>query len=489
VERGDCRLNPASCMVLRHAPILTTAAVLRSAAGLALAVLGIRVLGAGNYGSFSLVWSFCLAFVFMYTGVNTVMVARIVESRSSGNDSVWISAGLLLTLGVCGLLLMASLLLSVFVDPGNPLRIPLLFCPLLLALLLLTFFGCAILEGRGHIAAAAVIPLLSSLGLVAILAGFVFADSPTLGLSRFMKFALAAFGVEAAIAIGACAVAVRRVTFQSFRLSACASLATGGSGTQAANLAAFLLDPFTKSVLAGQLGTATVALFDLSMKIGWGFHAVFSAYSRLFLQIPASDQSYRISSLEQSARMTFVPAVLAAAIAICILPALLAGILQVSQPQLALAMALSIITCVLMSWAAPAYVSLIAFGDYGFIFRNQMILAVANVAVVSTVVPVMGLPGAFAGILVGTIINMLIIARRMQKHLPDFRGWMQLVRPMAPRLLVAVLVLAASLWGAWQELSLPVLSVPALAAVALLLREPLVAVAGSCVAKQVFRNA
>ena len=100
-------------------------------------------------------------------------------------------------------------------------------------------------------------------------------------------------------------------------------LLVGGFSTQAANMVSFFLDPWSKSVLALYLGPASVAVFDLSMKVGWGLNSVFSAYSRLFLQIPPSDQERRIYSLTQAADLTWAPLALVGAIVVTLLPPLM----------------------------------------------------------------------------------------------------------------------------------------------------------------------
>jgi O-antigen/teichoic acid export membrane protein len=251
------------------------------------------------------------------------------------------------------------------------------------------------------------------------------------------------------------------------------SLVLGGASTQAASVVMFLLDPLSKGVLALNLGPGSVAVYDLSMKVGWGLHSVMSAFSRLFLQIPSSEQSRRIVLLGQAANLTWVPTVLVGAICISVLPPLLSTWLRVEQAQLGLGMAIAVTTCSLMTAAAAGYISLLAFHDLAFIFRNQMILGFANVLGAPLLVPVVGLAGAFLGAFAGTVVNVMLISRRLKMHMLAFGGFGSLARPFRGRLMAAIAVFGVA-WIAAVSPSLLTVSVAAfLGASALLLREPL----------------
>lgn len=460
-------------MELRHAPILTVAALLRSALGLAFALLAIRAVGAGSFGYFSLVWSFCTAFLFMFTGVNTVLVAGMVASRGAGRDREWSTAGALVTgVAVAALVGTSAALWAAGTGEGE-LRAALIVCPLLLACQLVTLYCCATLEGCGHVARAATLPLLGSLGATLYLVLSVATGRPIPGLGTLLAVLLAAYAAEALLALVASAARWARRGALAWNAGTVRGLLVGGFTTQAANVVGFLLDPWSKSVLALHLGSAPVAMFDLSMKVGWGLHAVFSAYSRLFLQIPPSAQDRRLASLRRSAELTWVPAALVAAAGVSVLPPALGEWLRVDPGMLAVGMALALATCALMTAASGAYVSLIGFHDHGFIFRNQMILGLANVVAAPLLVPAIGFAGAFAGGLAGTLVNLGLISRRLRHHMPAFDGLASLARPFAGRLAVALALFACAWLAASRPASLATSAIVALAALALLLREPL----------------
>ena len=460
-------------MELRHAPLLTLAALLRAALGLAISLLAIRSIGAQAFGYYSLVWSFCTAFLFMYSGVNTIVVAKMVEARATGEERPWMTAGLLLS-GVALLVVVAVAAAVAGTELARgPLRAAMVVCPLMLACQIVTLFCCATLDGRGLVARAALLPVLANFGAAAYLAVALAIGRPLPELGALLGLLLGAYAIEAAIAVAASARQWAGGLGLAWHRGTVKALLVGGISTQAANMVGFLLDPWSKGVLAVSLGPAAVAIFDLSMKVGWGLHAVFSAYARLFLQIPPSAQDRRLASLRLAAELTWTPAALTAAIGVSVLPPLLSAWLHVDQAPLAVGMAMALAACMLMTVASAAFISLIGFSDHGFIFRNQLILGLANVVAAPLLVPLIGFAGAFVGSLVGTLINVGLISRRLQHHMPAFDGLTSLARPFVGRLCLALAVFGAAWLASAHAASMWLPAALAVAAAALLLREPL----------------
>lgn len=460
-------------MELRLAPLLTVSAFVRAGLGLAFSVLAIRVVGAGPFGYYSLAWAFCVAFLYMYTGINTVLIAALVEKRTVKSSQEWMAAGLVLTAVMVSLVAAVSAFVAAFASSSGELFLAMVVCPLMLACQIATMFCCALLEGRGHVARAVLLPLVGNCGIVLVLVTSLLAGWPVTGLASLLSVALAAFALEAAIAVGTALIQCAGMGKPIWRGGTVKKLLLGGCSIQAANMVSFLLDPWSKSVLALCLGPASVAVFDLAMKVGWGLNFVFSAYSRLFLQIPPSDRERRIASLTQAADLTWAPLALVGAIAVSLLPPLMGAWLRVDQMLLAQGMAMAVAACLLMAAVSAAYISLIGFGDHAFIFRNQMILGIANVVTASLLVPIIGFPGAFLGSLAATIVNVALISKRLRYHMPGFSGLASLARPFVSRLTLAIILFAVACTASVRGSSVEIVVAVACVAFVLLVREPL----------------
>jgi O-antigen/teichoic acid export membrane protein len=439
-------------MELRLAPLLSFAAFLRGVSGLAFSLLAIRIVGVDHFGYFSLIWAFCTAFLFMYTGINTVLVVRMVESRSTDVYREWMAAGLTLTVLLIIVLVGVATVFFVVAPVSSEPNLVLRFCPM--------------------IARATLLPLVGNFFIVTLLVISLLLNVLVTDLYSLLRVVVVAYAVEAFIAVVVC---LRCVGFGSvlWRVETMKKLIVGGFSTQAANLVSFLLDPWSKSVLALNIGPAAVAIFDLAMKVGWGLSFVFSAYSRLFLQIPAADHRRRIAALTQAAELTWTPLVLIGSIVVSVLPPLLSGWLKMDPLLLAQGMVIAVAACMLMSCVSAAYISLIGFQDHAFIFRNQMIVGLANVVAAPLLVPFIGFTGAFVGSLIGTLVNVWLISRRLRYHMPEFSGLASLAQSFVGRLAVATAVFAVACIGSVCKTPAAYTVTLACAAILLLIREPL----------------
>ena len=460
-------------MELRLAPLLTVSAFARAGLGLAFSLLAIQIVGTRSFGYFSLAWAFCTAFLFMYTGINAVLVAALVETRTHKSSQEWMAAGLGLTAIMVAIIVAIAVFAAEFAYSYGESHLVMVICPLMLACQIATMFSCAALEGQGQVAWAVVLPIVGNSCVVLLLVTSLVFGGPVIDLPSLLYLALAAFVLETAMAAGAAYVKCVGMGKPIWRGGTVKKLLLGGLSTQAANMVSFLLDPWSKSMLALYLGSASVAVFDLSMKVGWGLNSVFSAYSRLFLQIPPSDQKRRIASLTLAADLTWAPLALVGAIVISLLPPLLGAWLRVDQMLLAQGMAMAVAACLLMAAVSAPYISLIGFQDHSFIFRNQMILGLANVVAAPLLVPAIGFPGAFLGCLVGTLINVGLISKRLRHHMPGFSGLAGLAKLFAPRLTLAVMVFAVACIASAISSSVAISGAVICVAAVLLLREPL----------------
>jgi O-antigen/teichoic acid export membrane protein len=458
-------------MSFKHAPIVTFAVLTRSSLALVFSLVAIHLIGAISYGYFSLVWSFGSAFIFMFTGINTALVSRIVKSRAQSKSGPWIAAGLICTLiPFLGFVFLAFLNWSMQID--GLWRLAITYCLLMLACILISLFCCAVLEGNGRIVSSALLPSLGIGVSCMLLCNELFLGT-SIKFESFLRIALFGYVSEAVIAIFWMAKTVAPFRDIYFKSSSLLHLLKGGASLQVSNMVSFFLDPFTKGVLVGYLGAGAVTIYDIAMKMGWGLLSVFSSYSRLLLQLEHSDSKLRIYALKKAAEFTWVPAALIGSFCLSVFPNQLAAWMKIDPVLLSIGMGLSIGTSILMIIVSPTYMCLNGFEDYAFIFRNQLILAVSNIAATLLFVPSLGFAGAFAGGLLGTIVNVALISARIRKYIPEITDIWVLGSSFRVRMTTATLLFVFALIQSFQGPTFWSSCLVVLTSLVLFVREPL----------------
>ena len=70
-------------MSLRASPLITTAALARSAIAFGFALVSVSALGAETFGHYSAIWAFAVATIACLSIFNTALIARLVELRDA----------------------------------------------------------------------------------------------------------------------------------------------------------------------------------------------------------------------------------------------------------------------------------------------------------------------------------------------------------------------------------------------------------------------
>ena len=357
--------------------------------------------------------------------------------------------------GAVGSLTLGSVLILVVVGAGATVwgsgKLPsvlYLGVAVLSGLQLISLWCCAALEGHGRLRPAVLFPIFGVSVNCALLT-IAWANGWHFNLPIFLLVCAFGFGLEAGFAI---LVAYRyRVLSLDLRspFSELRNLFASGSALQISTLIGFFLDPFNKSVLLAWLGPGAVALFDLAMKMAWGLQSAFTAYARLFLQIAPGDYASRIASFSKAAEYVWVPALLTSAFVVLWATPLLTFMVGASPATAATVLLLALGAILTMVFAAPAYVSLIGIGEFGFILRNQLILAAGSSIGALVLVPKLGITGAIWGLLVASAFNATLTWQRVRRHVAGFTGVLELCRGRINRLLWGGVLLMAA-WALHQ---------------------------------------
>lgn len=461
-------------MSLSASPLITTAALSRSAAAFIFSLLAASTLGPESFGYFSVVWAFAAALLGFFAGVGTALVSKLVELRQhSHGEAHRLVNGM-------GTVLLATALLAFGTgftawQHGPPSHVPkelYVGVGAMVGLQLVAAFGCAALEGFGQLRKAVLLPLIgvtiNVLGLLAVKAlGYV------LDLSTFLFICTTGLGSESAVTIWMAlrTGALRPSVGRSW--SGVRGLFAGGAALQASGLVGFLLDPLSKASLLGWLGPVAVTLFDLSMKIGWGLHSIFTAYTRLFLQIAPDDHAARIASIETSAKHVWGSSLLCSALILIWGTPLLTSLTGASHSLSSLVLLLALLAVLAMIWAAPAFFSLIGLRAYGFVLKNQLLLASGNLIGALALVPLVGISGVLWGLVTASLINAVLLWREFRSRVAVFQGFWALLRHRVWRItLCALMLMLAWLLHQLLQPSMTVLLVSSVPALLLLACEP-----------------
>lgn len=461
-------------MSLSSSPLITAAALSRSATAFAFSLIAVSALGAGSFGYFSVVWAFAAATLGFMGGFNTALIAKLVEMRGSTR-----SDALRLTNGVGVLFSAAALLVALgglaIWRGGVHVRLPVEIYAgtgLMLGFQLVSSFGCAALEGFGRLRAAVLLPLIGvTINMLILL--LLRALGHPLELPRFLAVCATGLAVETLVTL---CVAWRMGVLRpqmGASWSGVHRLLASGTVLQASGLVGFLLDPLSKAALLSWLGPAAVALFDLAMKIGWGLHSAFTAYTRLFLQIAPGDHAARIESFAASAKHVWTTSLLCASLILIWCSPLLANVTGAKPALAASVLLLALLAVLTMVWAAPPYVSLIGLGAYGFVLRNQLLLAAGNAIGAFGLVPLLGITGILWGLLAAALANAVLLWREIRRRVVAFEGFAALCAHRVGRMsLCAALLLCAWAIHQFDYQPLPVLIAASVPVLVLLALEP-----------------
>jgi len=185
-----------------------------------------------------------------------------------------------------------------------------------------------------------------------------------------------------------------------------------GGMLQAASLLNLFLEPTNKFLLNDYAGSATVAIYDLAMKVIWGIQHLFGSAMRVFLHIGSQDRKAVGRSFASAIGLIGVPAVALHAVGTLFLYFASHYWVELDTVSLIIFFAIASISNLGMIYVTPLYLSLIGRRELNFIFMTHALLAIVNASLSIALIPHFGLVGSAFGLLVATVINGFAICLR-----------------------------------------------------------------------------
>lgn len=473
----------------RNASWSGMAAAIRAGTGLLGSLLAIRLLGVEAYGHVATWLSLFVLYLALNSSAFTMLVVRLMgyTSRESGADR---DGAVAAAVSFCGgsLALLAATTTALGLTAASlpifgaklpaDFGIAIFLMGLLTALQIAVALQAAVIEGSGRLDLATKWQLLGPLTVVStLLASFLFGKA--LGAVHYVALACAGAFVDL------CALWWVRKTLDlslfvaadsSRRLDGMLLLLRSGGVLQASALLIMFLEPANKFLLNHFVGTAAVTVYDLAMKVVWGIQHLFGAAMRVFLHIGSQDSDAVGRSFIRVIALLGVPVVAIHIAGFLFLVWAARYWMMIDASALMVFFAIAAISNFGMILITPLYLSLIGRRDLAFIFRAHVILAVANVAVSSLLIPFYGLIGSAIGLLVATALNVAAIFFRSRLDPGDFAAEGEAIRNTRRRVALATALFVLTMaWGMTGGDNVAALLGILLGLTALLAREPFVA--------------
>ncbi|MDH3310108.1 MAG: hypothetical protein OEM95_05430 [Gammaproteobacteria bacterium] len=446
--------------IFRNASWSGAAAAFRAISGLITALLAIRLLGVGDYGHIVTILSLFVLYLSLNSSVFTVLVTKLMAPRTTdaGEDSsVMLAAATIFSAISVALLVIVTLLLSEYaprlisIEPSNVLdaeiRRVIFLMGALTAIQIVVALHSALIESAGRLDLAMKWQLIGPTVVLIVLSFSFFAQLP-----------ITAVGYVGALCVGALTDLfllwfVRRKVMPSSllfwpsrnRLIGVAHLLTLGGVLQASSLMSMFLEPLNKLLLNYIVGPAAVTIYDLAMKVIWGIQYLFSSAMRVFLHLGSRDKEAVGQTFSRVIALIGVPVVILHTIGALFLFWAAQHWMAIDAAQLMVFFAIATVSNLGIIYITPLYISLIGRGDLRFIFRCQTILAITNIVVSFTLIPVIGLIGAAFGLLSATIYNVVAIYVRCKDNSGTIDGLSDTLRGQGVRYSLTIALFAAAI--------------------------------------------
>ena len=444
----------------RNASWSGLAASIKAAAGLLSALLAIRLLGAGDYGHVATWLSLFVLYLSLNSSAFTMLVVRLMAAGSDGapvDRAAATAAAVRFSLWSLALLAAATVLLSVLVfrlslaggGPPEAFGTVILLMGLLTAIQIVVALQAAIIEGAGRLDLATKWQLVGPLVVVGALA-----TSFVAGISFNADTYLALLCVGGVIdltllwnARGTLGLSLSLSAPLGGNSSGVLQLLRSGGLLQATSLLNVFLEPVNKFLLNHFTGSASVAIYDLAMKVIWGIQHLVGAAMRVFLHIGSQDSSAVGRTFVKAITLLGVPVVVMHTAGTLFLFGVARYWMAIDGTQLMILFGVATISNLGMIFVTPLYLSLIGRHDLIFVFRVQALLAVVNVLASCVAIPLFGLVGAAIGLLVATGLNVVAIYLRCRIEAEVFSNPEVPLLRTKRRVVLAISLLVASI--AW----------------------------------------
>ena len=444
----------------RNASWSGLAASIKAAAGLLSALLAIRLLGAGDYGHVATWLSLFVLYLSLNSSAFTMLVVRLM---AAGSDAVPIdreaATAAAVKFSICSLafLAAATVLLSALVvrlslaggEPPAGFGTVILLMGLLTAIQISVALQAAIIEGAGRLDLATKWQLVGPLAVVAVLATS-FVTGIAFRADAYLTLLCVGGAIDMTLlwnARGALGLSLSLSAPLGGTSSGVLQLLRSGGLLQATSLLNVFLEPVNKFLLNHFAGSASVAVYDLAMKVIWGIQHLVGAAMRVFLHIGSQDSSAVGRTFVKAITLLGVPVVAMHTAGTLFLFGVARYWMAIDGTQLMILFGVATISNLGMIFVTPLYLSLIGRHDLIFIFRVQALLAVVNVLASCVAIPLFGLVGAAIGLLVATGLNVVAIYLRCRIEAEVFNNPEVPLLRTKRRVVLAIGLLVASI--AW----------------------------------------
>jgi O-antigen/teichoic acid export membrane protein len=399
-------------------------AAVKAGVGLISALLAVRLLGVEQFGFVATWLSLFVLFLSLISSAFTMLVVKMYsaagECQQIDREIVTVAALRLCIAAVVVLTIVAAIIYSLTIlfaiIPESYLTLLSLMC-LLTAIQIVVALNAAVIEGAGRLDIAVrwqlIGPVIITVGLLYCFLNFnsLRADIYLLILSSAALIDMIfIWRIRRNLGLVFVSKSVGH-TVGVFKL-----LRSGGL-LQLTSLLNLFLEPVNKSLLNHYAGAASVAVYDLAMKVVWGIQHLVGAAMRVFVHIGSQDQSAVGRTFAKVFALLCVPVIGMHIVGALFLSWLAHYWLEVDGGKLMIFFSLATLSNLGMIFVTPLYLSLIGANDLLFILRVQALLAIINVAVSSLTVPLFGLIGAAFGLIIATALNVVSIYRRCKMEL------------------------------------------------------------------------
>lgn len=464
--------------LVRNATWSGLSAAVRAATGLLIALLAVRLLGAGHYGQMATLLSLFVLFLSLNSSVFTVLVTKLMSAGVVDGEKKHadvLSAATILAFGSIVVLSLLTLLIWSSVQNILPfaakdndsvldIQHAVLAMGLLTSFQIMTALYSSVIEGLGRLDLAMKWLLIGPLFVMAVLFLLLMLHVP-ISVSNYVAVLCCGALIDWSML-----VLVRRKLLPSpvsLRLprekwGQMWSLLKAGATLQAASLMTLFLEPMNKFLLNHFAGPLAVTAYDLAMKVIWGIQSLFAAAMRVFLHLSGEQGAVVGRAFSRVFTLILIPVLAAHVIAAVFLTWVIHHWVTIGDTRLFMTFfGIATLSNLGMIYVTPIYISLIGRGDMRFILRSQTIVAVTNVAVSLSLIPIFGLPGAALGLLCATAYNVVAIYLRHERTVGESGGLRHVFKYRIGRyvttfmlLLAAILIGSAATVGLVSQLSI-----------------------------------
>lgn len=440
-------------------------AAIRSAVVMLSSLLALRLLGVSQYGHVATWLSLFILYLSLNTNVFTMLIVRLIDlsAHDSGHDyQTAISIALTFFFVSLAFLITVTLLLIVFLiqEPKFVGELPPRFDEVIMLMGFLTIIQIfvalqsAIIEGKGRLDLATKAQLIGPVFVSALL------------ITTFILGAvIEAWHYVAILCIGALAdmlllwLVRHRLSLPLFAKAPTLSCMQGvlellrsGGVLQAASLFNLFLEPANKFLLSSYAGAATVAIYDLAMKVIWGIQYLFGSAMRVFLHIGSQDRQAVGRNFAKAISLLGVPVVVVHVVGTLFLYWVAHHWVVLDVFPLIVFFGIASISNLGMIFITPFYLSLIGRRELNFILMAHALLALVNVSLSVALIPHFGLVGSAFGLLVAIVMNGSAIYLRCDVEREALTNESVVFRKVIHRVALSLGLLAATVgWGLFGE--------------------------------------